>query len=74
MSDLEMARRAEEEMIGDLPWLSPIGALLVAAIGGVLIALAVRRERQWWSALWVATFHLAAAGLAAGVWAIGGVK
>lgn len=74
MTALEQAKMAEEEMLGDLPWLSPVGALLVAAIGAVLIALAVRRDRQWLAALWAGGFQLSAAGLAAGVWAIGGTK
>lgn len=74
MSGLEGARAAEEEMLGDLPWLAPIGALLLAAVGGVLIALVVRRDRQWLAGLWVGGMHLGAAGLAAGVWTIGGPR
>ena len=74
MSPLQQANTAEHEMLSDLPWLSPLGALLIGAVGGVLIALLVRRDRQWIAGLWVAGCHLAAAGLAAGVWAIGGTR
>lgn len=74
MSALEQAKMAEEEMLADLPWLAPLGALFLAALGGVIIALVVRRDRQWLAALWVGSMQIAAAGLAAGVWTIGGPR
>ncbi|MBS1895361.1 MAG: NADH-quinone oxidoreductase subunit N [Actinobacteria bacterium] len=74
MSPLEQAQSAEEQMMGDLPWLAPLAALFLAAVGGVLIALLVRREDQWLAGLWVGLMHLAAAGAAAGVWVIGGPR
>jgi len=74
LTPFEQAKAAEEEMLGDLPWLAPIGALLLAAVGGVLIALVVRRDRQWIAGLWVGSMHLVAAGAAAGVWTIGGPR
>jgi NADH:ubiquinone oxidoreductase subunit 2 (subunit N) len=65
---LEQAKRAEEMMMGELPWLSPIGALTVAALAGIALALALPRHRQGLVAAWIAGSHLAAAALAAGVW------
>jgi NADH-quinone oxidoreductase subunit N len=65
---LQQAKAMEDEMIADLPWLAPIGALTVGAIGAVVLALMVRRDRQGFVAVWVAAAHLACAGLAAWVW------
>jgi proton-translocating NADH-quinone oxidoreductase chain N len=65
---LEEAKRAEEMMVGELPWLAPIGALALAAIVGVVLALALPRGRQGLAGAWVAGSHLAAAALAAAVW------
>ncbi|HWC28422.1 MAG TPA: NADH-quinone oxidoreductase subunit N, partial [Solirubrobacteraceae bacterium] len=65
---LEEAKRAEEMMVGELPWLAPIGALALAAIVGVVLALFLPRGRQGLAGAWVAGGHLAAAGLAAWVW------
>ena len=68
MTTLEMQKAMEERMIADLPWLSPIGALVLAAVVGVILALFLPRERQGLVGAWVAGAHLAAAALAAGVW------
>jgi NADH-quinone oxidoreductase subunit N len=64
----EQAKRAEEMMLGELGWLAPIGALTLAAIVAVVLALVLPRGRQGLVGAWVAGSHLAAAGLAAGVW------
>jgi len=58
----------EERMIGDLPWLSPIGALVLAAVIAIVLALVLPRRRQGLVGAWVAGAHLAAAALAAAVW------
>lgn len=65
---LEEAKRAEEMMVGELAWLSPIGALTLAAVVGVILALVLPRGRQGLAGAWVAGAHLAAAALAAAVW------
>ena len=65
---LEEAKRAEEMMLGELAWLSPIGALTLAAIVGVILALVLPRGRQGLAGAWVAGAHLLAAALAAAVW------
>ncbi len=65
---LEQAKRAEEMMMGELPWLSPIGALTVAALAGIVLALVLPRHRQGLVAAWIAGAHLTTAALAAGVW------
>ena len=65
---LEEAKRAEEMMLDELVWLSPIGALTLAAIVGVVLALLLPRGKQGFAGAWVAAGHLAAAGLAAVVW------
>ncbi len=64
----EQAKRAEDMMLGELGWLAPIGALTLAAILGVVLALALPRHRQGLVGAWVAGAHLAAAALAAAVW------
>jgi proton-translocating NADH-quinone oxidoreductase chain N len=65
---VEDMKAMEERMIGDLPWLAPIGALVLGAIVAVALALLLPRGRQGLAAAWVAAAHLAAAGLAALVW------
>ena len=65
---LEEAKRAEQMMVGELAWLSPIGALTLAAVVGVVLALVLPRGRQGLAGAWVAGAHLAAAALAAAVW------
>lgn len=65
---VEDMKAMEERMIGDLPWLAPIGALVLAAIVAVALALLLPRGRQGLAGAWVAAMHLAAAGLAAWVW------
>jgi NADH-quinone oxidoreductase subunit N len=62
---LEAAKEAEEMMLTELPWLLPVGALTVAAVLGVVLAMFLPRERQGLVGVWVAAWHLAAAGLAA---------
>jgi len=64
----------EERMVADLPWLAPIGALALAAIVAVALALALPRGRQGLAGAWVAGAHLSAAALAAGVWLDRGFK
>lgn len=68
MNELQQAKAMEEEALSDLLWLSPYGALVLAAIGGVVLALALPRHRQGLVGAYVAGAHLAAAALAAGVW------
>lgn len=58
----------EARMLGELLWLAPIGALVVAAIVAVLMALFVPRHRQGLVGAWAAGAHVSAAALAAGVW------
>ncbi len=65
---LEQAREIEEMMLGELIFLSPIGALTVGAILAVILAMFVPRHRQGLVAAWAASAHLAAAGLAVYVW------
>ncbi len=43
MNDVQKAKAMEEEMLSDLLWLSPYGALVLAAIGAVVLALALPR-------------------------------
>ncbi|MDP9385045.1 MAG: NADH-quinone oxidoreductase subunit N [Actinomycetota bacterium] len=68
MNDVRQAKAMEEAMLADLLWLSPYGALVLAAIGAVVLALALPRHRQGLVGAYVAGAHLSAAGLAAGVW------
>ncbi len=68
MNDVQKAKAMEEEMLSDLLWLSPYGALVLAAIGAVVLAPALPRHRQGLVGAYVAGAHLSAAALAAGVW------
>ena len=68
MMTLEQMRAMEGRMIADLPWLAPIGALTLAAIVAVVLALVLPRGRQGLVGAWVAGAHLSSAGLAAAVW------
>ena len=61
-------REMEERMLTELPWLAPIGALALAALGGVLLACLLPRSRHGIVGVYVAAGHLGAAGLAAWVW------
>jgi NADH-quinone oxidoreductase subunit N len=61
-------KEMEERMLADLAWLSPIGALVLAAVVAVVLALFLPRDRQGLVGAWVAGAHLAAAALAAAVW------
>ena len=65
---LAETKAMEERMLAELPWLAPIGALVLAAVIGVVLALALPRGRQGLAGAWVAGSHLAAAALAAAVW------
>lgn len=65
---MEDMKAMEERMIADLPWLAPIGALALGAIVAIVLALLLPRGRQGLAGVWVATAHVAAAALAAGVW------
>jgi len=62
------ADQAEQMMLKDLPWLAPIGALTLAAVGAIVLAIVLARRRQGFVGCWVAGMHLAAAGLAVVVW------
>jgi NADH-quinone oxidoreductase subunit N len=68
VNDVQKAKAMEEEMLSDLLWLSPYGALVLAAIGAVALALVLPRHRQGLVGAYVAGAHLSAAALAAGVW------
>lgn len=61
-------KQMEERMIADLPWLAPLGALMLAAIVAVALAIALPRARQGLVGGWVAGAHLVALALAAWVW------
>ena len=74
LTQIQQAKMVEDETIADLPWLAPIGALTVAAIGAVMIAIVVPRRRQGVAAAWVASWHLIAGGLAAWVWLDNGFR
>lgn len=65
---VEDMKAMEDRMIADLPWLAPIGALVLAAVLGLVLSLALPRGRQGLAGAWVAGGHLAAAALAAAVW------
>ena len=64
----EQAKQSEEMMLEELPWLLPIGALTLAAVIAIVLAITLPRQRQGLIAWWVGGAHLAAAGLAAFVW------
>ena len=66
--ELGEAKRMEDMMLTDLPWLAPIGALVLAGVVGIVLALALPRGRQGLVGVWVAVAHLASAGLAVWVW------
>jgi NADH-quinone oxidoreductase subunit N len=68
MNTLQETRAMEDRMLGELPWLAPIGALVVASIVAVLLALFLPRDRQGLVGAWVAGAHLSTAALAAAVW------
>lgn len=68
MMTLEEIKAMEDQTIADLPWLAPIGALVLGAILAVVLALFLPRGRQGLAGAWVAGAHLAAAGLAVWVW------
>ncbi len=58
----------EDRMLGELPWLAPIGALVLTSMLAVILALFVARERQGRVGAVVAGGHLVAAGLVVWVW------
>jgi proton-translocating NADH-quinone oxidoreductase chain N len=64
----EQAKQIEEMMLRELAWLWPVGALTLAAIVAVILAMVLPRERQGFIGIWVGGAHLAAAGLAVWVW------
>jgi len=66
--ELGEAKVMEEEMLTDLPWLAPIGVLVLAAVLGIVLALVLPRGRQGLVGAWVGVAHLASAGLAVWVW------
>jgi len=68
VTTLEATRAMEDRMLGELAWLAPIGALVVASIVAVLMALFLPRDRQGLVGAWVAGAHVSTAGLAAAVW------
>jgi NADH-quinone oxidoreductase subunit N len=68
MMTLSEQKAMEDRMIADLPWLIPIGALVLGAVVAVVLALSLPRGRQGLAGVWVGVAHLAAAALAAFVW------
>ncbi len=70
----EQAKQAEDMMLGEFGWLAPIGALALAAILAIVLALALPRGRQGLVGAWVGAMHLVAAALAAVVWLDGGFR
>ncbi len=58
----------EDRMLGELPWLAPIGALVLTAMLAVILSLFVARGHQGRVGAFVAAGHLVAAGLVAWVW------
>lgn len=71
---LEMQKAMEERMIADLPWLAPVGCLLAAAVGAVVLALLLPLARQRLVAWYVGGMHLAAVLAAGLVWGLGGFR
>jgi len=65
---LEETRAMEDRMLGELPWLAPIGALVLTSMLAVILALFVARERQGRVGAVVGGGHLVAAGLVVWVW------
>ncbi len=74
MNELQQAKAMEQEMLSNLPWLAPYGALVLAAIGAVVLALLLPRRRQRLVGAYVAGAHLTAAALAAAVWSDRGFR
>jgi len=70
----QQADQAEHMMLTELAWLTPIGALTLAAVIAIVLAIILPRRRQGLVGWWVAAAHLAAAGLAAYVWLDRGFK
>ncbi|MDQ3723300.1 MAG: NADH-quinone oxidoreductase subunit N [Actinomycetota bacterium] len=68
MSLLEETKAMEERTIAELPWLAPIGVLVLTAMLAVILALFVARGRQGRVGAFVAGGHLLAAGLTVWVW------
>jgi len=68
MNMLEETKAMEERTIAELPWLAPIGVLVLTAMLAVILALFVARGRQGRVGAFVAGGHLLAAGLAVWVW------
>ncbi len=58
----------EERTIAELPWLAPIGILVLTAMIAVILALFVARGRQGVVGAFVAAGHVVATGLAVWVW------
>jgi NADH-quinone oxidoreductase subunit N len=65
---LEQTKAIEDRMLGELPWLAPIGALVLTSMVAVVLALFVARGRQGSVGAFVAAGHLVASGLTAWVW------
>lgn len=65
---LEQARDAEEMMLGELPWLLPVGALTLGAFVAIVLSISLSRDRQGVVGAWAAFAHLAATGLSVYVW------
>jgi NADH-quinone oxidoreductase subunit N len=70
----QQADQAEHMMLKELAWLAPIGALTLAAVIAIVLAIILPRRRQGLIGWWVAGAHLAATGLAAYVWLDRGFK
>jgi NADH-quinone oxidoreductase subunit N len=64
----EQAKQIEDMMLRELAWLWPVGALTLAAIVAVILAMLVPLERQGIVGGWVAGAHLVAGALAVWVW------
>lgn len=60
---LEQARDAEEMMLGELPWLLPVGALTLGAVVAIVLSISLSRDRQGLVGVWAAFAHLVATGL-----------
>lgn len=58
----------EQAMLGELPWLAPIGAFALAAVGAILLSTLLPRSRHGLVGVWVAALHVVAAAAAAWVW------
>lgn len=71
---IEAQKAMEERMIADLPFLAPIGLLVLAAVGGVALALVLPASRQRLAAWYVGGLHLLVGLAAAVVWLEGGFR